>query len=109
MSPDPVTLTPIAAAKVREAMIADGCEGQGLRVGVYGGGCAGLQYLLDFADQPAVDDFVFEQHGITIFVDPFSAAHLRGTVIDHLDEPTRTGFELQNPNVMRGCGCGLAV
>lgn len=104
--PMPVSLTENAAKMVKEATEQEELVGYGLRVGVTGGGCSGLQYLLDFAKAPNDMDFVAEQHGITVFIDPFSAAHLNGTVVDYVDAINGTGFKFENPNIVRSCGCG---
>jgi iron-sulfur cluster assembly accessory protein len=104
--PPPVSLTEHAAQMVIEAMKEEKLAGHGLRVGVMGGGCSGLQYLLDFAEHPEEDDFVVEQHGVRVFVDSFSAAHLSGTVIDYVDDLSGIGFKFNNPKIVRSCGCG---
>ncbi|OGQ84594.1 MAG: hypothetical protein A2289_14875 [Deltaproteobacteria bacterium RIFOXYA12_FULL_58_15] len=101
-----VILTELAAHQVKEAMVLEGAQGQALRVGVKGGGCSGLQYLLDFAETPLEDDLVDEQHGVKLFIDPFSAEQLSGTVIDFVDDLNGTGFKFENPNVSNSCGCG---
>lgn len=105
-TPMPVTLTEKAAAMAKEAMKQENLSGHGLRVGVMGGGCSGLQYLLDFAEKPTDEDFVSEQFGLKVFVDPFSASHLDGTVIDYLEDLNGSGFKFNNPNTIRTCGCG---
>lgn len=104
--PTPVVLTEKAAEMVKKAKEQEGLLTHGLRIGVIGGGCSGLQYLLDFAEQPSEEDFVSEQHGVTVFVDPFSASHLVGTEIDYIDGLQGSGFKFNNPNVQRSCGCG---
>jgi iron-sulfur cluster insertion protein len=106
LAPNPISLTEKAAEMVRDAMEQEGLEGHGLRIGVIGGGCSGLQYLLDFSEKSVELDFVDEQHGIQIFVDPFSAAHLQGTVINYVDGLHGSGFKFENPNIVRACGCG---
>jgi iron-sulfur cluster assembly accessory protein len=93
---------------VQKAMHEEGLDAAALRVGVYGGGCAGLQYLLDFTERPSDTDFVFEHRGIKLVVDQFSAGHLRGTTINYVEGPAATGFKFDNPNLVRSCGCGLA-
>lgn len=105
-TPAPVRLTEKAAEMVKAAMQEEKLTGHGLRVGVMGGGCSGLQYLLDFAPEPEADDFVDEQHGVRVFVDPFSAGHLDGTFIDYVDDLNGTGFKFDNPKIVRSCGCG---
>lgn len=107
--PEPITLTSLAASKVIEAMQNEGMspETHTLRIGVTGGGCSGLQYMLDFTDKPCEDsDWICSQHGIKIAVDQFSAAHLVGTEIDYVDGLSGSGFRFNNPNVTRKCGCG---
>jgi iron-sulfur cluster insertion protein len=102
----PVTLTDAAAQMVKKAMQEEELTGHGLRIGVTGGGCSGLQYLLDFSESPIDSDFCSDQHGITVFVDPFSAAHLTGTVVNYVDGLNGSGFKFENPNIVRACGCG---
>lgn len=104
--PMPVAITERAAEMVREAMHQEELDGHGLRIGVTGGGCSGLQYLLDFARDPGDLDFFDEQHGVRVFIDPFSAAHLAGTTIDYVDSLQGSGFKFDNPNIVRSCGCG---
>ena len=104
--PMPVSITENAAKMVQEAMEQEELEGYGLRVGVTGGGCSGLQYLLDFTKDANAMDFIGEQHGVNVFIDPFSAGHLEGTVVDYVDAISGTGFKFENPNIVRSCGCG---
>lgn len=104
--PTPVTLTPRAAEMVKQAIAQEKLDGQGLRVGVIGGGCSGLQYLLDFTNDADADDFVSSQYDISVFVDPHSAAHLKGTVVNYVDSLQGSGFKFENPNIVRACGCG---
>jgi iron-sulfur cluster assembly accessory protein len=106
LAPPPVSLTERAAEMVKKAREEEGMPGFGLRVGVIGGGCSGLQYLLDFAEAPAEGDFVADCHGVPVFVDPVSAGHLAGTVIDYVDGLQGSGFKFENPNIQKSCGCG---
>ncbi|MEO0813807.1 MAG: iron-sulfur cluster assembly accessory protein [Myxococcota bacterium] len=106
LPPPPISLTERAAEMVKKAMSQEQMDDHALRVGVLGGGCSGLQYLLDFSDKSTDMDFVAEQHGVTIFVDGFSAGHLTGTVIDYVDSIQGSGFKFENPNIQRTCGCG---
>ena len=78
----------------------------GLRIGVIGGGCSGLQYLLDFAETPTDEDFVSVQHGVPVYVDPFSAGHLHGTTIDYVDGLQGSGVQVHQPERAESCGCG---
>lgn len=104
--PPPITLTAKAAEMVKKAAEQEGLAGHGLRVGVIGGGCSGLQYLLDFVEKPSDEDFVSEHHGVMVYVDPFSAGHLAGTTIDYVDSLQGSGFKFNNPNIVKSCGCG---
>ena len=103
----PITLTAAATTAAIEAMSAEGYdESYGLRIGVRGGGCSGLQYVLDFENERRFGDFIFAVNGLKIFLDPASATHLEGTVIDYITELMNTGFKFNNPAVSRTCGCG---
>ena len=102
----PVLLTSRAGDMVHKAMADEALVGHGLRVGVIGGGCSGLQYLLDFTPDSGPEDFTLEQHGVAVFIDPFSAAHLQGTTIDYAEGLQGSGFKFDNPNIVRQCGCG---
>ena len=101
-----LTLTEIAAAKVREIRDAEDIEASyGLRVKVMGGGCAGFQYDLYF-DEPADGDNVFDVAGIKLFCDQMSFMYLMGTTIDYVEGLQGAGFKFQNPNTTGSCGCG---
>ncbi len=101
-----ISLTNQAAEKVREIAVAEALEGQGLRLRVLGGGCAGFQYDLYFEDSPTEMDERFESHGIPLYVDPLSYQYLDGTEIDFIETPTASGFKFLNPNISGSCGCG---
>lgn len=105
--PTLVTLTPLAAEKVRELMAEDPEGGDMvLRVAIQGGGCSGFQYGLGFDNGPAEGDEVFEEHGVRIVVDPHSAPYLQGATIDFLNTIQESGFKIDNPNAVSSCGCG---
>lgn len=107
----PLRFAVAAIAQIRKALQQESkAAGNGalmLRVGVIGGGCAGLEYRLDFVGEKYAYDFVFEVDDITVVVDHFSAGHLRGTLIDYNKSSLLgSGFVFNNPNVSRSCGCG---
>ena len=81
-------------------------SGTFFRIAVKGGGCSGLQYNLEFVDGPNEMDFGEEQHGVNVIIDPFSAAHLEGTIIDYVETIMDSGFKFENPHATRTCGCG---
>ncbi|MBI2896343.1 MAG: iron-sulfur cluster insertion protein ErpA [Deltaproteobacteria bacterium] len=101
-----IQLTEVAAAKVLEISEAEGLTGQGLRLRVVGGGCAGFSYDLYFEEKPAANDKVFELHGVRLYVDPFSYQYLDGTEVDYVEGLQGSGFKFMNPNVKSTCGCG---
>jgi iron-sulfur cluster assembly accessory protein len=103
-----VVLTDKAAEMVKVAMEREGAQGFGLRVGVVGGGCSGLQYNLAFEETAGADDAVFEQSGVTIFIDPTSRPHLQGMTLDYVTGLHGAGFKFLNPNATRTCGCGTS-
>ncbi|HET9507152.1 MAG TPA: iron-sulfur cluster insertion protein ErpA [Gaiellaceae bacterium] len=101
-----VSLTPVAAEKVKELMAEDAEESLVLRVAIQGGGCSGFQYGLGFDAGAVDDDIVTEQHGVTVVVDPHSAPYLKGAVVDFLSGLQESGFKIDNPNAAASCGCG---
>jgi len=100
-----ITITPKAAEKVLEIAAAEELQGQGLRLRVIGGGCAGFSYDLYF-DEPAEVDRQFEVAGVKCIVDEMSLMYLVGTEIDYVEGLQGAGFKFQNPNVKSTCGCG---
>ncbi len=105
-TPFPIKITAKAAEMVQQAMAQEELPGHGLRVGVLGGGCSGLEYQLDFSMEGSNEDWTDEQHGVRVFIDPYSATHLAGTTIDYVDGLQGSGFKFENPNIVRACGCG---
>ena len=102
-----IDLTASAAEKVRELQALEPAgEADVLRVAIQGGGCSGFQYGLGFDSAAADDDLTFEQHGVTVVVDPFSAPYLRGAVVDFVNGLQESGFKIENPNASASCGCG---
>jgi iron-sulfur cluster assembly accessory protein len=103
----PVALTAKAVEMVK---ITRGQEGMddthGLRVAVRGGGCSGFEYALDFESEARANDWVYEQHGITVYVDAVSARYLEGTTVDYVLGMSGAGFKFNNPRASGTCGCG---
>ncbi|MGI8886050.1 MAG: iron-sulfur cluster insertion protein ErpA [Gaiellaceae bacterium] len=100
-----LSLTPVAAAKIRDLLAEETDAGLVLRVAIQGGGCSGFQYGLGF-DNVAEGDVELELEGVMVVVDPFSAPYLRGTTIDFLNTIQESGFKIENPNAVSSCGCG---
>ncbi|QHI97202.1 iron-sulfur cluster assembly protein IscA [Xylophilus rhododendri] len=100
-----VTLTEAAARHVNRYLTKRG-RGIGVRLGVKTTGCSGLAYKLEYVDDNADGDIVFEDHGIKVLVDPKSLAYIDGTQLDFVREGLNEGFKFLNPNERDRCGCG---
>jgi len=100
-----VTLTETAVEKVKAILAERGGEG-GLRIAVVGGGCSGFQYQMTLDKAPTQEDQVFEQNGLSVYVDSRSLLYLSGTMVDYVDGLTGSGFKFDNPNSKGSCGCG---
>jgi iron-sulfur cluster assembly protein len=101
----PVSLTPAAAERVR-SFIATRGRGVGLRLGVKKTGCSGFAYVVNYADEVAAGDVVFEHDGVKVVVDAESLRYLEGTEIDFVKQGLNEAFKFRNPNVRGECGCG---
>jgi iron-sulfur cluster assembly protein len=108
-SPKVMTLTEAAAERVREIMNRSERPVVGLRVGVKNGGCAGMEYTMEWADRQEKLDEVIEDKGVTIFIDPKAVLFLLGTEMDYRVETLKSGFIFNNPNQTSACGCGESV
>jgi iron-sulfur cluster assembly accessory protein len=100
-----VSLTPAAAAKIRDLMSSEE-DVTVLRVAIEGGGCSGFQYGLGFDRSAQEGDLEFECEGVAVVVDPFSAPYLSGAQVDYLETIQESGFKIENPNAVASCGCG---
>jgi len=78
----------------------------GVRLGVKTTGCSGLAYQLEYVDDVAPEDALFEQHGVKLMVDPKSLAYIDGTELDYVREGLNEGFRFNNPKERDRCGCG---
>jgi iron-sulfur cluster assembly accessory protein len=101
-----ITITPLAAEKVRELMAERELDGYALRVFVQGGGCSGFQYGMAFEDRFFPQDVTIERDGIKVVIDPTSLAYMQGAEIDFVDSLMGGGFSVNNPNAVSTCGCG---
>jgi len=100
-----ITLTENAAKQIKKQLIKRG-NGVGLKFGVKKSGCSGFAYVLDYADQVAADESIFEQFEVKIIVKKTDLAFLDGTELDYRREGINEAFQFNNPNVTGLCGCG---
>jgi iron-sulfur cluster assembly accessory protein len=103
-----ITLTPRAAAKLRQIFSDEGKQGWGLRFGERAAGCSGFEYFLDYSERARPGDLLLESEGIEIHVSQQSAPRLMGSSIDYVDGLSGAGFKISNPNVKSACGCGTS-
>jgi iron-sulfur cluster assembly protein len=102
-----ITLSDKALSEIKTIMEQNGGTFEGVRVFVAGGGCSGLSYGMQIADEPATaDDLVFETSGVKVIVDVQSHQFLTGASIDFDDSLQGGGFKINNPNAVKSCGCG---
>ncbi len=107
--PKVMSLTEAAATRVREIMARSEKPVAGLRIGVKNGGCAGMEYTMEWAEAKGPLDEVVEDQGVTLFVDPKAVLFLLGTEMDFKAEKLKAGFVFNNPNQTSACGCGESV
>jgi len=100
-----VILTPAAQKEVRRLLEDDDKAGMGLRLGIKGGGCSGLSYVLDFTEFQE-GDTVVAYDGFDIYLDRKSTIYLSGTILDHQSGLSGRGFVFNNPMASNTCGCG---
>lgn len=105
----PVILTPAAVAQVKRLRAKKGDDALKLRVGVKGGGCSGLSYVLALEEAPRATDTVYDVDGVTVLVDPKSAQFIQGMTLDYSTANLlEGGWKYLNPNVQKSCGCGTS-
>ena len=102
-----VTMTPKAASQIEKLMTKGGHAG--LRIGVKKGGCAGMEYTMDYVDAVEDHDEVVEDGGARIIIAPMAQMFLFGTEIDYEVSLLESGFKFRNPNVVDACGCGESI
>ena len=102
-----VTITENATAQIRKLM--EQGNKKGLRVGVKKGGCAGMEYTMDYVDDIDPNDEIITQNGATVMIAPMAQMFLFGTEIDYEVSLLEAGFKFNNPNVSEACGCGESI
>ncbi len=102
-----VTMTDSAIRQIVKLMERSGKEG--VRIGVKKGGCAGMEYTLEFVDMVDAHDEVVEKDGARVMIAPMAQMFLFGTEIDYGTTMLEAGFRFNNPNVVEACGCGESI
>ena len=107
--PKAITLTDRAAERIKAIMGRAETPKIGVRLGVKNGGCAGMEYTMDYAAAQNPLDEVVEDKGVTILVEPKAILFLLGTEMDYEEDKMSAGFKFNNPNQTDACGCGESV
>jgi iron-sulfur cluster assembly protein len=107
--PQIMTLTDAAAARVRDIMAKAEKRVVGLRIGVRNGGCAGMEYTMEWAEDQKPFDEVVEDKGVKVLIDAKAMMFLLGTEMDFQTSTLKSGFVFNNPNQISACGCGESV
>jgi len=108
-TPKVITLTDAAAERIRALMAAAQGNATGLRIGVKKGGCAGMEYTMEYAAEPDPRDELVEDKGVRILIEPTAVLFLLGTEMDYKTDRMTSGFVFNNPNQTSACGCGESV
>ena len=107
--PQVMRLSDAAAARLKEVISQSERPVAGLRVGVEKGGCAGMEYTMEYAEAPGPHEEVVEDKGVRVFIDPKAVLYLLGTEMDYKVDRFSAGFVFNNPNQTAACGCGQSV
>jgi len=107
--PQVMRLTDAAASRIKSVIAQAGKPMAGVRVGVKNGGCAGMEYTMEYADAVGPTDEVVEDKGVKILIDPKAILFLLGTEMDYKTEKLSAQFVFNNPNQTSACGCGESV
>ena len=109
LRPKLMRLTEAAAERVKEIMARSEKPIAGVRIGVKNGGCAGMEYTMEYAEEVAPGDEVVEDRGVRILIEPKAVLFLLGTEMDYKTSKLESGFVFNNPNQTSACGCGISV
>lgn len=107
--PQVMRLTDAAASRIKAVMAQAGKPVAGVRVGVKNGGCAGMEYTMEYADAVNPADEIVEDKGVKLLIDPKAVLFLLGTEMDYKTEKLSAQFVFNNPNQTSACGCGESV
>ena len=101
-----IKMTPLAVENVRRLQQEYDAAGFGLRFGLTGGGCSGYKYVLELESEPDADDQVFDFDGVKVFLKEEHTEKLKNSTIDWVESLMESGFQIENPQAKRPCGCG---
>jgi iron-sulfur cluster assembly protein len=107
--PQVMRLTDAAASRIKDILARAEKPIAGVRVGVKNGGCAGMSYTMEYAEQVNPTDEIVEDKGVRLLIDPKAVLFLLGTEMDYKTEKLSTQFVFNNPNQTSACGCGESV
>jgi iron-sulfur cluster assembly protein len=107
--PQVISLTDAAADRIKYVMANAAKPVVGVRVGVKNGGCAGMTYIMEYAEEVAKTDEVVEDKGVRVLIDPKAVLFLLGTQMDYKTDKLSAQFVFNNPNQTSACGCGESV
>jgi iron-sulfur cluster assembly protein len=107
--PQVMRLTDAAANRIKDILARADKPIAGVRVGVKNGGCAGMSYTMEYAEQVNPTDEIVEDKGVRLLIDPKAVLFLLGTEMDYKTEKLSTQFVFNNPNQTSACGCGESV
>ncbi|UCF36980.1 MAG: iron-sulfur cluster assembly accessory protein [Acidobacteriota bacterium] len=103
-----IIVTESAANRIKQGLANEGFSEGGLRLGVKGGGCSGLNYVIRFEKAKRAGDKIFEKDGAHVYVDLKSLLYLKGTTLDWSGDLMQQGFTFSNPNAKKTCSCGIS-
>ena len=101
-----LTLSTNAAERIKEIMSSADNKTIGVRVGVKSGGCAGMSYIMEYAEDIKPNEEIVEEKGVKVLIDPKAIMYLLGTEMDYKKEKFSSQFIFKNPNETERCGCG---
>ena len=104
--PAVITVTPAAAARIRDILAKATKPVAGVRVSVKARGCSGMSYVIEYAEQRGKFEDAIDIGGATLFVDPKAVMYLLGSEMDYQEGKMESGFSFKNPNEKGRCGCG---
>jgi len=103
-----VRITEGAVRRIRTLRQKENKPEGALRLRIIAGGCSGMQYRMDMADTPRVNDVIVSESDVKVFVDPKSLAYLKGSTLDWEEDLLGGQFKITNPNAKHSCSCGLS-